>query len=124
MTLNEKPLGYLLLTIGIIIIILAALNVYQVFTKQMQPIDLFSFPGISLDLAGAVGGETGAALLPGSLKTEIIPAQMLNLTSNIAAHFFLMGFVVSVGYRIASLGVSLVRTIEVKVRGKESEVKG
>jgi len=117
---NEKLVGYILLGIGLLVIILAGVNVYMVFNKQAMPVQLFSFPPVSVDLSPTGGGGLPPGLtLP---KTELLSSEMLNQTSNIAAHFFLMGFVVSIGYRIASLGVSLVRTIEVKVRG--TEVKG
>ncbi|KKQ75871.1 MAG: hypothetical protein US96_C0003G0029 [Candidatus Woesebacteria bacterium GW2011_GWB1_38_5b] len=122
---SEKLVGYCLLAVGLVIIILAAFNVYQVFNALTKPVQLFSFPAVSLDLSSLGGGLPISA----EAKAELLPATVLNQSANIAAHLFLMGFVVSVGYKIASLGVQLVRTIEVKVRGlpaqagKTEEVK-
>lgn len=114
---NEKTLGYVLLSIGIVIIVFSAINVFQVFTKQIQPIQLFAFPAIGLDASTLLGGEAGQ--LARGNKMEILPASVLNESSNIFAHMFLMGFFATIGHKIASLGIMLVRTIEVKVRGNE-----
>lgn len=111
---SEKLVGYILLAIGLAIIAGAAFNVYQVFNNLSKPVELFSFPGVALDLSSLVPGLPANS----NTKAEILPASVLNQSANVAAHLFLMGFVVSIGYKIASLGVSLVRTIEVKVRGK------
>lgn len=110
--MSEKISGYTLLISGIAIILFCAFNVVFVFTGRAQPIQLFNFPAMSLDLGSSLG-------LPTATKpTEMISAAMLNQTSNIAAHLFLMGFLASIGEKLASLGVQLVRPIVVK--SKES----
>ena len=100
--MSEKIIGYTLLVCGIAIILFTAFNVYFVFTKQAQPIQLFNFPAVSLDL------------IPGAKPTEILPADVLNQSSNIFAHLLLMGFMASIGQKLATLGVQLVRPIVVK----------
>lgn len=126
--MSEKIVGYVLLTLGLVVIAAATLNVYQVFSKQIEPVQIFSFPSVSLDLGSAIGGQLPVeqrALLQAqmgeSAKQEVIPSAVLNDSSNLAAHLFLMGFIVSVGYRVASLGTQLVRTIVVPVRGMKEE---
>ena len=125
--MSEKVLGYLLLFSGIIIMVFTGWNVYAVFTKQIRPVSIFSLQGISIDPTKIV-----AANLPphvaDQMKTnptastlmEIFPAETLNSISNIIAHIVLMGFLASIGYRLASLGVQLVRTIVVKYNVKET----
>ena len=120
--MSEKIAGYILLTIGIIIMLLSAFSVYQVFTKQSEPIKLFNYSGISIDTNQMLSG-----MLPKELqntgpksKTELISGAMLNETANITAHFFLMSFFISFGYKIASLGVSLVRQVVVNYKVKEA----
>lgn len=108
-------IGYALLAIGIAVIVFAAINVYMVFTKQIPPIQLFSFPAVGLDAGALMDTKPPAGSSP---KLEILPANVLNDSSNIFAHLFLMGFIVSIGYKISSLGVMLLRTIEVKVNEK------
>lgn len=117
--MSEKLVGYVLLSVGILIILGSVLNVYQVFNKQASAVSLFSFPGISIDLGKVVASQLpkDVALPQGTaMQQEIIPAKMLNESANIAAHLFLMGFVASAGYKIASLGVEMLRPIQVKVR--------
>lgn len=128
--LDTKITGYILLIIGILTILLSGLSVYQVFTKRTNPIDLFNFSGISIDTS-KIGQQIDTTSLPPSAqeliktnsqtpqKTEILPAEVLNQTSNIFAHLFLMGFIASIGYKLAGLGVMLLRPVEVKVKTKE-----
>jgi len=126
--MNEKIVGYILLSVGLLVIAASTLNVYQVFSKQIEPVQIFSFPSVSLDLGSAISGQLPEderapmqAQMGNSAKQEIIPSAVLNDSSNLAAHLFLMGFIVSVGYRVASLGTQLVRTIVVPVRGVKDE---
>jgi hypothetical protein len=117
--MSEKLVGYALLAVGLLIILGSVLNVYQVFNKQASSVNLFSFPGISIDLGKVVASQLpkDVTLPQGTaMQQEIIPAKMLNESANIAAHLFLMGFVASAGYKIASLGVEILRPIQVKVR--------
>lgn len=117
--MNEKLLGYILLIFGIAVIFFAGFNVYMVFTKQMPPIQLFSFPSVGLDASALMDTKPAAGTAP---KLEILPANVLNDTSNIFAHMFLMGFIATLGHKIASIGAQLVRTIEVQVRGKSTSI--
>lgn len=117
--MSEKITGYSLLVTGVMIILVALLLVYQVFTKQTQPAHLFSFPGISIDLSKIVASQLPKDVtLPAgtAMEQEIIPAKVVNDSANIAAHLFLMGFVASVGYKIASLGVLMLRPVVVRVK--------
>jgi hypothetical protein len=59
------------------------------------------------------------AQMPKTPKTEIISATMLNDSSNIFAHLMLMGFIVSLGYKLANLGIQMLRPIVVKLKAKE-----
>jgi hypothetical protein len=121
LVMSEKAVGYSLLTIGLLVIAFAAFSVYQVFTKQASPVQLFSFNNISID----VGQMLGGGVIPqGATKpTEILSANMINDTSNVFAHLFLMGFVASIGQKIANIGVNLVRTIKVEIKTKEVPVE-
>lgn len=130
-SMTEKVTGYILLAVGLAIIIFSGLNVYQVFTKQIEPIQLFNFSGVALDMGSMLGAPENLtpeqqAYLRQQTSTakpqELISADMINQTSNVAAHLFLMGFVATVGYKIASLGIQLMRPIVVQLReGKISK---
>ncbi len=114
--MSEKIAGYILLLIGILIMVFAVINVFNVFTKNVQPVQLFSSEGISLDLAKLAGGNS--ALPKEGLETEIISADILNNSLNLIAHLFFMGFLVNVGFRISIVGTLLIRTIKVKLKQK------
>ena len=113
--MSEKVVGYILLTAGIIIIILSSLSVYYVFKEKAKPFDIFKLPGISIDLSNLAAGE-----IPGNasadLKTELVDAEIINKPMNLVAHVLLMGFMVNVGFKIATLGVQMVRPIKVNLK--------
>lgn len=125
--MEEKIVGYLLIGVGLIAMVVASLSVYSVFTKKSAPVKLFNFSGISLDTSQFLpqdlpegGSELLAQQSAQMPKAELLPADVLNDSSNIFAHLFLMGFIVSVGYKVASLGTMLARPINVKLRAKEN----
>ena len=126
--MEEKIVGYLLIGSGLIVMVLASLSVYSVFTKKSAPVQLFNFGPISLDASQLIpqdlpegAGEIINKQSSGLPKAELLPANVLNDSSNVFAHHFLMGFIVSVGYKIASLGAVLVRPVNVKLRAKEEK---
>lgn len=102
--MSEKVIGYSLLVVGIIIIVFAAVNILAVFTGQAQPVQLFNFSPMAI------------ALAPGMKPVELFSARDLNQTANITAQLFFMGFIASIGQKLASLGVQLVRPIVVKFK--------
>ena len=120
--MSEKILGYILLAVGLVIIIFAVVSVFNVFTAKVEPVDLFKLSGISLDLGSLVGGDLPLEAREqitrpgGSTKSEIVSPDLINKPLNIVAHLMLMGFVASVGFKIASLGIMLVRPIKVKLK--------
>lgn len=118
--MNEKAIGYILLTAGILLMCGALLQVFLVFTGKTNPASVFSVaaPQVSLD--------TFMPALPAGLPIpqantrgiELIPTDTFNKLLNMFATIFLMGFVLSFGVKIASLGVMMLRPIVVKVSGK------
>ena len=110
--MSEKVTGYALIIAGLVITLLAAFSVYSVFAGTVKPFALFNFDGVSIPISTLLGPEFAAVNAP---DVEIFPAEVLNSTSNTLAHLFLMGFIVSVGARIANIGTNLVRPIIVKM---------
>lgn len=118
--MSEKIIGYVLLVVGILVILGAGVSTYMVFTKQAEPVKLFEFSGISLDPTQMLGSSLPVELQTtlkqtNTSKQEMISGEMINSTSNIFAHLFLMGFIASIGYKLASLGTKLMRPIVVKL---------
>lgn len=101
--MTEKITGYSLLAIGLLLIVVAAFSVFIVFTGGAKPVQLFAMQGIAINLG------------PQLPSNEILPAAMLNDTSNLFAHLVLMGFLASIGQKFASLGIQLLRPIVVKL---------
>lgn len=110
--LSEKIVGYLLLFIGVVIILYSGINVYQVFTKQIDPINLFAFNGIGIDFSKMIEGAPPNA----NLTQELVAPNVLNQPMNYIAHVVLMGFIGSIGYKLASIATMLVRPIHVTVK--------
>lgn len=127
--MSEKMIGYSLLVIGILIICFTGFSVYTVFTKQAEPVQLFNFQGIGINVSQIVSGSLPSEISQFVAKnkepqtTEIISADMLNVSSNFIAHYILMGFLASIGFKLATLGTMLVRPIVVKLKTKEVEVE-
>lgn len=105
--MSEKITGYLLLFIGIFLIIISVISVFNVFTGKAKPYPLLQLSGVSMNL-----GEISGVKLP---SQEIISPAMLNDSGNLFIHLLLMGFIASTGQKLASLGVQLVRPIVVKL---------
>ncbi|OGM29010.1 hypothetical protein A2801_04010 [Candidatus Woesebacteria bacterium RIFCSPHIGHO2_01_FULL_41_10] len=120
--MSEKVIGYALLLSGLFVVIFAGISVYQVLTGKTEPAPLFSFGAVELSLDSIVAPENREALkqLAGSdeiPKTELVSAELINDTTNVFAHVILMGFLVSIGGRIAGIGTNLLRPIIVKAPG-------
>ena len=124
--MSEKIVGYLLISFGVMAIIYAVLNIFSVFSGKTKPVQIFNFSGISFDasqlLPQDLPSEASQLVRPESTqKAEIIPANIINDSSNIFAHLLLMGFLASAGSKVALIGAMLVRPINVKLRSKEPE---
>ncbi len=121
--MTEKIIGYLLLSAGLLVMVFSSVNLLLVFAGKAEPVQLFHFNSVSLDLGQMLSAQLPAAARSGIQTTtapaELIPADMINQISNVTIHLFLMGFLVSVGQKIASLGVELLRPVTIKVKGKE-----
>ena len=119
--MSEKIIGYLLLLVGIVIIALAAINVYLVFTKKAQPVPLFTFAAISIDMSKLLAGNLPPEMrdkVP-AIQQQIISSDMVNQPMNLFAHTVLMGFLVTVGLKLAQIGTMLLRPIIVHVKEKK-----
>lgn len=134
--MNERVLGYLLMGFGVGIMFFTSVSMYRVFTGKIPPVQLFNLPAITLDLSAATPQVDSTTLppelqefLPQSSKSatnkpaEILSADVINFSSNIFAHIMLMGFIASIGFRLASLGVMLVRPVVVKLRQTEGNIE-
>lgn len=102
----EKTTGYILLISGLTLILVCAYSVYQVFTKQAAPINYFNLASISVTI-------------PNASVIELMSGKTMSDSANLTIHIVLMSFLVSVGTKIATLGIQLLRPIEVKLNAKQ-----
>lgn len=109
--MTEKIMGYLFLFVGVFLIVFSAIQVYFVFTKRIEPFELFKFKSVYVDASTFVGMK-----LPNNPQIELLPAAMVNDPSNIIAHMLFMGFVASIGSRFATIGTQMARPIVVKLK--------
>ena len=119
--MTEKVIGYLLIFTGVLVMLAATFNIYNIFILKERPVNLINMPSISLDMSNMVGAEVPPEQLEalksqGKLTTELMSGEALNQPLNLAAHLFLVGFFLNSGYKLASLGVQFVRPIKVKLR--------
>lgn len=117
--MSERITGFFLLFVGIFFVIGCSLNVYFVFTKQLKPVELFKYSGISIDPSAMMPALPNNSS-PSTVKpVEIVSAAMINDSSNLLAHIFLMSFLSGAGFKIASLGIQLLRPIKVNLKTKD-----
>ena len=125
--MSEKISGYLLILVGIGVMIFCVANVFLVFTNKIKPLEVFNLSasssssdsGVNInDLVaqmqkGNSGSSNQSIPMP---KLDILPPEVLNQTLNMTTQFFLMSFLLGFGFKLSSLGVQLVRPINVKLR--------
>jgi hypothetical protein len=121
---DTKLAGYLLLLFGLLLIVIPLYNVYMVFTGHSQSVQLFKQSGISLDLRKFMGPGLSPSLdlvaSSSGTQMELLSADSVNRLFNLSFHLVFMGFIVSVGFRIATLGNQLLRPIEVKLNSPQA----
>lgn len=121
---GEKIAGYVLLVVGVVIILGGALSVYQIFVGHATPVQIFHFPSVSIDLTSSLLATLPAqarSAAPAMAPTEIMSGETISATANLVGHLLLMGFMLNVGYKLASLGVQLLRPIVVQAKTVEKD---
>ena len=103
MAKTEKIIGYILLTLGVILLLFSIFEMVNVYTGNASPPNLFNLSDISLPL-----GQDGSNI-------SLIQGAQLSQLPNLFFWFILMGFVLFAGGKIASLGVSMIKEIQVEI---------
>lgn len=124
--MTEKIVGYTLLSIGLIVLGFAGLNMIDLVTGRVRPIEFFQFQPVKVDLEGMVRGSLPLESLPPEAKalvsgkpttpTELLSADLLNQPANFVVHLSIMGILAGIGQKVASLGAMLVRPIHVRLK--------
>lgn len=125
-------MGYLLLFLGLGIMVFCVINVFMVFTNRVKPISAFNISSDSSESTFNVNdiiskmqknNPNVADELTRMPKLDLIPPEALNQALNLSSHFFLMSFLLGFGYKIANLGVQMIRVIKVKLKSTVLEVE-
>lgn len=123
--MDTKTTGWVFLGIGVFIMTFSVVLVILAFTNLIQP-TYFSTSSLSVNKPPAVteinslnsGQANSAALMP---SLDAISPEALDNVLNLSTHFFLMTFIGGFGYKLAMIGVNLIRPIVVKTSNKTLE---
>jgi len=123
--MKEKIIGYILLFLGIGVMVFCVINMSMVFANKIKPFSYFNIgpnQSVSVSISNIVQQMQGAnqnILNSGNLpKINILSSESLNQVLNLSTQFLLMTFILGFGYRLASLGVQLIRPINVKLKSE------
>lgn len=114
MYMGEKITGYTILVIGFSVMIASLYLVFNVFSGASQPYNLLDLKEVSIDASMFIPAE--------SLNPDVdhniilVEKESLNHIANTIFYLIFMGFAASIGFKIASIGTMLIRTIEVKLK--------
>lgn len=143
--MTEKYVGYSLLATGILLMIFAVIQIIFVFTGRAEPAQVFEYnqpapkiqeqdssnqeallrqleSGDLSSLLGSVGDGNDLSSLLGSsgmgnnLSGFGIDMASINRMLNLTVYYFIMQFILSLGFKLSSLGVQMVRPLEVQVK--------
>jgi len=132
---SEKKVGYALLSIGILLMVFSSLQIILVFTGKATPIEMFSFadalPQTNNEIRPQPLQKTSAAeralqmqkdplsLLQNSVGNVGLPngidTGVINKILNLTVYYFIMQFVLGLGYKLAFLGVQIIRPLKIAV---------
>ena len=105
---REKTFGYALLILGLILLLFSIFEMMNVYFGNAPPPKLFAFQDVTLS-SGASG--IGASIVSGAQLSQV---------ANLFFWFVLMGFILFAGGKIASLGINMIKDIQVQVRERVS----
>jgi hypothetical protein len=107
MAKKDKIIGYILLSLGIILLIFSVYEMMDVYTGHTPPPQLINLSDIALPIQDS--------------NVTVIEGAQLSQLPNLLFWFILNGFILLAGGKIAQVGVNMVK--EVKVEVKETFTK-
>lgn len=117
----DKTIGYILLTIGLLMIFVPVFMIYRVLSGAAKPMQVLNVEAPSIQLPNtnssieipaqlkAQGFSLGQNSGPTSQK--IIPDEVFNFYINAGIFYLLMVFITSAGSKIAIIGTKLIKEI-------------
>lgn len=124
--MQERMVGYILLIVGILVMAFSVYYVYSILTNKVRPFEVFiDQPKVQQPTSGVqdiVKNPSALVQMQAAVMSEVLGKQM-NRSFNIGMTVLLMYILMLFGFRLSSLGVMLIRPIEVKLREKKVEEK-
>jgi len=128
----EKIIGYTMLGVGILLMMFSSFQIILTFTGKAQPIKIFeSEPKenvqndtSNLDISNPdqllqqIQQDPFSLLTSGGSGTnfpQIIDPTIINQMLNLMVYYFIMQFVLGLGYKLASLGVQMIRPLKISI---------
>lgn len=120
----EKLIGYLLLAAGLLMILLSLFLVFNTLTGKFKPpqVSNYKLPPLELALPTTIQVPEGTQLPEGlqvpanATSTKLqIPNEIFNDLLGISFYYLLMMFLASTGYKVAGIGVKMIKDIKVKI---------
>ena len=102
---KNKIIGYVLLTIGVLLIAVPLWQTYNIFTGKATPAQVFMRPA-SLTVNQNVGALDIGGQIQNSL-IKILPIDLIDNTLNLTSWLLLMWILIYGGGKIAEIGVKL-----------------
>lgn len=114
--MTNKLTGYILITVGILLILFSALHIFNIFSKNTRAVEVFSFSGIEFPVETLTGIKSQSKDPP---KLELLSQDKLNDPLNLFANIIIMGFFSTIGYKLAGIGAMLVRPVKINMISKQ-----
>ncbi|MFH1036688.1 MAG: hypothetical protein V1756_01290 [Patescibacteria group bacterium] len=103
----NKIVGWVLLTIGIGIIIWTLVSSYDIFTDKRAIPEIFPISEVNFGNSQATGAEAQLENMVGNQLKNLIPADAITKTLNLASWSILAFILIFGGMQIAGIGTKL-----------------
>lgn len=101
----NKALGFILLTVGLLLIVVPLWQTYSIFTGKSLPAQIF-MQSIPLKVDQNIGPNDIQGQIQNAV-VRVIPTESINNTLNLASWLILMWVLIYGGGKIAEIGVKL-----------------
>lgn len=124
--MSEKVTGYVLVGVGILVMIISLIQIVSVMSGGSIPLHIFKYSETAnSDGSSGVFDPLNPTSLLDSLNSgdlssiNLIDPRVITDLLNIIVYYLILQFVMGFGYKIASLGVQLLRPIHVDMKHRD-----
>jgi hypothetical protein len=131
--MSEKTTGYILLGSGILCMLFATVQIIMVFTGRITPMKLFKSEENSILTTDSLNPQElfkqfqdsntqqqgEPSVMP---NIQLIDTKSLNEIFNLTIYYLIMQFLLSLGFKFASLGIQLLRPIIIEMKHRRNDL--